>query len=176
MEVIDAFGICMEDFLSNKLNANKLDLKLSLHHAFTNYCQTLFNRNEACILNINKQEAGPDRFTTTFGLSCQHGNVFVGLYHCCAKTSTAITPGEEVVLFKNKTSPLTPLCPAGTKISVISSGQRGNVMCDKGHITSTLNRSSDKCNGKELCSIPFDDSQLSCRECSASHFVKYTCE
>ncbi|CDR94361.1 membrane protein, putative [Babesia bigemina] len=177
IEVVDAFGICMEDFLSNKLDAKTLNLRLSLSNAFTRYCTALFRANQPCILNINKKKPGPDRFNTTFGLECQHGNVFVGLYSCCAKASTSIAQGEEVVLYKEKSTPLTPLCPSGTKISVLNAGQRGTVMCDKGHITSTLTRASDKCNGKELCSIPFDESQLSsCTGSSASHFVKYICE
>ncbi|ORM39332.1 uncharacterized protein BXIN_3074 [Babesia sp. Xinjiang] len=176
MNVVDAYGICMEDFLANNLKATKSQRKDELLYAFDYYCPQFFDVGDSCVLAVNKTEAEPDRFRVGQYLNCKDGVVFVGLYHCCDKEKTAVADGEEVTLYETKVGMLTPRCPAGKKITILNSGQRGNVICDKGHVTSTFSKTSEVCNGKEMCNIAFTGSQPSnCNGLTATHFVKYTC-
>ncbi|GIX62976.1 uncharacterized protein BcabD6B2_24110 [Babesia caballi] len=176
MHVDDAFGLCREDFAASNLNAHKTGYKNELTAAFKSYCPQFFSSNEPCVLFINKSSSGADRFRVGQDLKCKDGVVFVGLYHCCDKEETPIASGELVSLYSSKVTPLSPVCPEDKKIFVVNSGQRGSVMCDKGHVSSTVARVSEACNGKQSCTVNFDSTELvDCSGFSATHFIKYNC-
>ncbi|KAK1936035.1 putative membrane protein [Babesia divergens] len=178
MIVVDAFAVCLNAFRNNDLRAKRSDKKELFLDAFTSYCPTVFAKKEPCVLLINDKEAVPARFRTKEDLTCaeDEGSAFIGLYHCQDKTKTVVKEGETVSLYEVKTGVLQPRCPSGKKISVINAGQHGNLMCNKGHVVSTMTRASDLCSKKEACDITFDATLSSdCGNFNETHFVKYTC-
>nr|BAN65285.1 membrane protein, putative [Babesia bovis] len=176
LHLVDAYGICTEEFVKHNRDATKCDRSYELDYGFKNYCQTVFEKGEPCVLGVNLKESHPSRFVVGENLYCKEGVVFVGLYHCCDKVRTDIAPGEEVTLTEKKQGNITPRCPPGKKINVINSGQRGNILCNKGFVASTLSTTSSMCNGKEMCSVPYSiKPSLKCGTQGASHFIRYTC-
>ncbi|GFE54098.1 hypothetical protein BaOVIS_015020 [Babesia ovis] len=176
MHVVEAYGVCNEDIISNNITASKSFRRESLSTAFTRYCPPFFSKNEKCVIHINKKVADAQRFLVGNDLTCKKGVTFIGLYHCCDKEKSAIEPGEVVTLAAKKEGTLSPRCPPGKKINVITSGQRGTFLCNKGHITSTTQKAAELCNNKEMCNITFGIVEPDiCPGNNTSHFVKYTC-
>lgn len=178
MIVVDAFSVCLDAFRSNDLQAKKTDLKKEFLDAFQTYCPDFFAKKEPCVISVNDKEPVRGRFRTATYLGCaeDEGSAFIGLYHCQDKTKTVVKEDETVSLYEVKTGVLQPRCPSGKKISVINAGQHGNLMCNKGHVASTLTRAADLCNNKEACDITFDSTLSSdCGSFNETHFVKYTC-
>ncbi|EKX73979.1 conserved hypothetical protein [Theileria equi strain WA] len=150
----ESFSVCTPEFMDHKISAPRCKIDKMLVNTYNGYCANLFRRGEVCILSINQEAAGPERYAADFGIKCPNRNsIYNGLYYCKERIPRPVEDGEEVTVISHKSVGFGATCPPGKVIKTVFAFEFGPMFHEKGFKRSALAKAKAECDGKQECSL-----------------------